>query len=350
MLAYGGLNMSCHQGCECSEIKGACNVQFQYAVKVVCGVVDVPHQGGAQPPVAPGTYRTAVNVFNRNVCHEASLRLKLAIAGQDRPGPVSEYIGPFRLKPDTAFEVDCPVMLAVAQNLTPNQPVKFIKGWLVIRSSVPLDVVGVYTGAQNPTGPLTTFHTERVEACCIPLCETFVQVFNTPGDWQTVSPTQGPVVAVSSPPSIWASPPLGSLWSSQRADHGTNAGPSGSYVYEVKFDLCSGFGRTSSFPLQVLVDDAAEVFLNGVQVGGTIPFNTLTPLNLLSTAQLVGGENTLQLRVQNTQAIATGFAVAGFLRVAQGKCPCATAPAARANVPVLASLREHIGGAPSGTD
>ena len=47
----------------------------------------------------------------------------------------------------------------------------FVKGYVVIESDIELDVVAVYSGAQNAKAALNSFHTERVESRCVPVCE-----------------------------------------------------------------------------------------------------------------------------------------------------------------------------------
>src|SRR6185503_13723311 len=93
------------------------------------------------------------------------------------------------LKPDESIEIDCPeVMSALSQ-----PPPPFVKGYVVIESDVELDVVAVYTSAQSATGPVNTFHTERVQGRCVPVCEDLILPLNTGvADWQTIYPVPVP--------------------------------------------------------------------------------------------------------------------------------------------------------------
>lgn len=210
--------MSGH-GCQCGQVLGACTTEFQYAVKIVCGLVAVP-AGGSQPPVAPGAYRTAINIHNPDKCKNATFRWKVAVALPNELGTISSFQRARILPPDAAIEIDCPQVMSAFQ-----PPLPFIKGYAVFESDVELDVVAVYTGAQTATGPLTTFYTERVQARCVPKCEDLELVFNTGfARWQTISPTTGPAVILSSLPSTWASL-FGASWISAASGDSQSATP-----------------------------------------------------------------------------------------------------------------------------
>jgi hypothetical protein len=105
----------------------------EYAVKVVCGSPD-----SAQ--AAPGTYFTAINVYNPS---RDTVRFTVRIAATSpgmRPGPVSPTFGA-SLGPGQALEIDCPSMFARVRTR------RWIKGFARIRSPGELDVVAVYSAA-----------------------------------------------------------------------------------------------------------------------------------------------------------------------------------------------------------
>src|SRR6266446_9191422 len=129
--------MSNEQGCKCGQAHGACATEFQYAVKVVCGVVVA--QSGVPTPVAPGQYWTAINLHNPDNCKAANLRWKVSVAHPGEPGPVSVYQDLKPLGPDRALEIDCPQIMRVL----PQPPPSFVKGFVVINSDRELDVVAV---------------------------------------------------------------------------------------------------------------------------------------------------------------------------------------------------------------
>ncbi len=145
-----------------------------YSAKFLCG----PAFGGEG--VQPGSYSTAINIHNP---HNYTVYLyKKAVIAQreDEPrGKISDF-RKVSLGPDEAIEVDCidisglfgsqevslyqapsqratqvgtpSTTTVTATAVTPiNRVVRFIKGFVVIYTTAPLDVVGVYT-ASTPNG------------------------------------------------------------------------------------------------------------------------------------------------------------------------------------------------------
>jgi hypothetical protein len=303
-------------GCQCGQAHVACATEFQYAVKIVCGEVKPADDN----PVAPGRYWTAVNIHNPDKCKDANFWLKIGIAELNLQSPVSRYIGPFPLRPDGMVELDCPLIKFMIAELLVSPPPAFVKGYMVIESDIELDVVAVYSGTAGSSAG-NSFHTERVPARCVPVCEDLVLPLHTGfADWRTVA-TNAPVVLI--PTSGWGLPPLGSSWVSQFGPDTVLT----SRRYRLSFDLCSGFSNPSPpCTLQVQVNDTATIFLNGVQVGATVPLlNVPTPVVLPGTASYKAGSNQLEVQVTNV-AGQTGFALTGILHVPRGKCPCAPLP------------------------
>jgi hypothetical protein len=315
--------MSGH-GCQCGQVHGACTTEFQYAVKIVCGEIKAVDN----TPLAPGRYWTAVNVHNPDPCKNANFRFKLGIARLDLMSPVTRYWGPFPLRPDGMVEFDCPFIKFLAGLLVSPAPA-FVKGYMVIASDIPLDVVAVYSGSAGSSAA-NSFHTERVPANCMSVCEDLVlPVITGLADWRTVVPaTNAPVVAI--PTTGWGAPPLGSTWVSQFGPDTTLDPPP--RRYRLSFDLCSGFENPPPPPsvIHVQVNDKATVFLNGTQVAPTVPLlPTPTAVTLPGGGSYRAGPNELDVEVTNT-AGETGFAIAGILYVPRGKCPCARLPIAAA--------------------
>lgn len=314
--------------CQCNQPQGACASEFQYAVKVVCG--EVVSLDNVPTPVAPGRYWTAINIHNPTKCQDAHFRWKVAVANPGEAGPVTAFSRLVTLRPDEALEIDCPqVMRALAQ-----PPPRFVKGYAVLESDIELDVVAVYTGTPGPCGS-NTFHTERVPARCVPVCEDLVLSLNTGfAAWQTIFPTVGPAVPVTGPfPGTWAVPPFGSQWISAAAGDATQGAPPGLRRYQLCFDLCSGFTPPAPFPIQVLADNTAMVYLNGALIGNVPGYSTPTALSV-NPSFLRAGRNCFQADVTNDPQgnNPTGFAMAGMLQVIRGKCPCSAPPVA-ARVP-----------------
>ncbi len=138
-----------------------------YSAKFLCG----PALGGEG--VQPGSYSTAINVHNPN--NDTVYLFKKAVIAQ-REDEARGRISAFRrvmLNPDEAIEIDCidivrffgaqqetgvsapsqqtQTVLQTANVAPISSAVKFIKGFVVIYSTAPLDIVGVYT-ASTPVG------------------------------------------------------------------------------------------------------------------------------------------------------------------------------------------------------
>lgn len=326
------------KACSCGQSHGACTTEFQYAVKIVCGEVGECRTGEQHPPVAPGLYFTAINIHNPEKCRAAHFRWKVAVAGILEPGFVSPYQRTPVLQPDQALEIDCPQILSALPAPRPA----FVKGYAVIESDIELDVVAVYTGTQGANWPLNSFHTERVQPRCVPVCEDLVLPLHTGlADWQTVSPA-GPV-AIVIPPGTWIAPPFGSSYVSQAPSDGQNAAL-GVRSYQLCFDLCFGYTVPAPIPLQVSADNVADVWLNSHHLGATpsVPGYTSMTALTLQPQDFLPGRNCLRIDVSNTAGHGnnpTGFALAGILNVLRGKCPCSPLPIVRRQTdgPAIAS-------------
>lgn len=129
--------------------------KFEYAAKFVCGPATTATAGTL--PVAPGFYYTAVNVHNPSTTelNQIQKRFVIALPGE-KVGAKSSFTDE-QLKADDAMEIDCPDIskqLGVAR--------KFVKGFVVIKSTAELDIVAVYTAAISATGAVVTMTLERV--------------------------------------------------------------------------------------------------------------------------------------------------------------------------------------------
>lgn len=135
--------------------------EYQYAAKVACSLL-LPHQDGT---LARGTYRTIVNIHNPTD-KKITIAAKVALATQfgSDPGPFD--VTPFKgavLQPDGAVGVNC---FDIAGYFCPIDGVcvdfAFLEGFLVVKSPVPLDVVGVYT-ARPTDGEVESIDVEAVQ-------------------------------------------------------------------------------------------------------------------------------------------------------------------------------------------
>lgn len=135
--------------------------EYQYATKVACSLM-LPHQDGT---LAKGTYRTTVNIHNPTN-KKITIAAKVALATQfgSEPGPFD--VTPFKgatIQPDGAVGVNC---FDIAGYFCPINGVcvdfAFLEGFLVVKSPVQLDVVGVYT-ARHTDGEVESIDVETVQ-------------------------------------------------------------------------------------------------------------------------------------------------------------------------------------------
>jgi hypothetical protein len=153
------------------------NARFEYAAKVVCGLIPAEPVAPPIPPCVPGFYASAVNIHNPSRKEGATIWAKFAHAPQATDygnphigGGVSPWVK-YELKPDQAMELDCDFLLYVSK-LGDMNIGGFAKGFVVLQSTESLDVVTVYTAgpvgrttSHNPgaatMGAVATMHTER---------------------------------------------------------------------------------------------------------------------------------------------------------------------------------------------
>jgi hypothetical protein len=108
------------------------SLAYEYAIKIVCGMP-------ATKALAPGVYFTAINVHNPG-SDTVVFRKKFATTlPEERPGAISPFSRNV-LTPDQALEIDCTDIFRHAHLE------RWAKGFAVIQSPQPLDIVAVYTG------------------------------------------------------------------------------------------------------------------------------------------------------------------------------------------------------------
>lgn len=116
-----------------AQVRPTARYRFQYAVKFLC-TANIPGTSQTTTALLPGVYQTAVNIHNPQR-RTVELRKKLAVAS----GQISSFINQ-KLEPDAATRVDCSDLSAFDIHL-----IHGFEGFLVIESSLSLDVVAVYT-------------------------------------------------------------------------------------------------------------------------------------------------------------------------------------------------------------
>ncbi len=124
---------------------------FSYAVKFLCGEFDrqlVGEHSRLEGPVKPGNYLTAINIHNPN-----GRTVPILLFAGAEPTRQERFEQPVKPAPslkaelpaDWGMEIDCPdIRMQLLRGAAPPAPT-FIKGWGIISSPAPLDVVAVYT-------------------------------------------------------------------------------------------------------------------------------------------------------------------------------------------------------------
>jgi hypothetical protein len=129
---------------------------FVYATKFVCGLFRPEQpQPAEEGPVEPGSYATAINIHNpHSKVVTIVKKAVLLFDGTERDRDVEIPKPPHKartaeLGPDWGMEIDCrdirDVLLSEQAGTPGPRAPAFIKGWVVIESPDPLDVVAVYT-------------------------------------------------------------------------------------------------------------------------------------------------------------------------------------------------------------
>ncbi len=129
---------------------------YQYAVKFIC-TSNIPGTSQTTTSLLPGSYATVVNIHNPN-SKAAGFRMKLAVSTStqiDQP-LISKFIKE-TLKPDQATKVDCSRIREFELQL-----IHGFEGFLVIESTLSLDVVAVYTAANKDSNGVESMDVEYI--------------------------------------------------------------------------------------------------------------------------------------------------------------------------------------------
>src|SRR5262249_33565598 len=161
--------------------------------------------GGDFAILAWGRYYTAINIHNPSTCKTVTFRWKFAQAVPGSPGEITRFQH-LTLRPDEAIEIEG-YMIARLLDVPLSS---FLKGFVVIESPCPLDVVAVYSvgewapADQQPPGKVVAFHTERVPERRIASCRDDLKLDLSTGvtEWMLVDATSTPPIAVPRPANV----------------------------------------------------------------------------------------------------------------------------------------------------
>lgn len=329
--------MSCKCGSSKNEERCATN-GYQYAVKVVCGVLET---NNVLTPLNPGAYRTIVNIHNPSNCETAQFAWKVASAGPEISSGVMTRFFEQEIRPDAAIEIGCAeavsrILPLLSGPIDPNNAL--FEGWVVIESDVELDVVAVYSAGPRK-GELSTMHTERVPARCISLCEDLDLILNTgTARWETrdASGNWVPAVLDARPSNIpgarWVVPAI-------PYRHPPGEGLGQSAEFRLCFDLCAGAAIERNVRLAFRADDRLLVRVNGRIPNNNNyhstnwPWHTVEEDGNSATSNInipsdwfVAGRNCIEVTLQDQWRVLWGFALAGRLQAVRGRCPCQDLP------------------------
>jgi hypothetical protein len=137
--------------------------QWSFAVKFVCGLQRPTGDQAGEPPVKPGNYATEINIHNFTYQTAAAVVVKklLILAGTSAAGAPFALREPQLARPRVVARVALPADTATMDDcnaiwkLAGLPPGALTIGYLVLLSSVDLDVDAVYT-ASVPGLPGTT--------------------------------------------------------------------------------------------------------------------------------------------------------------------------------------------------
>ena len=136
---------------------GAQSTLKRYSVKFVCGQAD-------GQILAPGEYTTAINIQNPNQDPNSSpveFRKKYSVAlPGETPGGTTPFIDGNDLNPGEAFEIDCPDILEQVSDFCADDGL--CKGFATLEGTSDLEIVAVYSAADQESRGVQTIHTERV--------------------------------------------------------------------------------------------------------------------------------------------------------------------------------------------
>ena len=222
-------------------------MSFEYVIKFVIGASPTRAE-----VVAPGYYWTAINIYNPSACKRAAITWKAARA---LPGLVEGVSSPWSravLTQGRGFEIDnADIDGALRRGGDDRRPVEdgprhlHAKGFVVLRSDSPLDIVAVYTASGKDGG--VSLHTERVAGREVEAgeCAALTVNLDTNSQWTLVSTPNRSQPAPATAyyyRSAWVAASGSAQWIGLGPPPGSDAWPAdGTYVFERQFTIdCDG--------------------------------------------------------------------------------------------------------------
>lgn len=304
-------------------------VSYVYPVKFVCGTIPVDaldtQKPPSEPPVKPGNYATAVNLYNFQV-QDVKFSKKAVIANpQGQPSGASSRVLTERLGAGLALEVDCSDITRMLSRAVESPLPAFIKGFVVIESPAELQVVGVYTvrGAERQaaacTAPAIILNT-GFDQSILPI-GSLIADGQPDDDWDMINAPQTVPIgnAEVADPFPFGGPPLSNSQWISLSDGSLGTGSAASEVtYQFQFEVspgCTAATLSFDYLIQQSFGDprsTATWTLNGAQIakpGGH--HQNPTHVETAACTTLPTGTNTLTVVIGAIAAVAPGLDVAG---------------------------------------
>ncbi|MGE3799844.1 MAG: SdrD B-like domain-containing protein [Candidatus Kapaibacterium sp.] len=187
------------------------------------------------------------------------------------------------------------------------------QGQTLCRDTIELDCPG------GPTDDTCSTDSLRISTGWDPYTNGLHSVGDYTSFWQVIadpspSTTEPRPASVIAKHSAWSGPLGTSRWISSypSASNDTN----GTYVFQTCFCVKQG-ARNVRLIFDILADDRARVYINGIQVGGTpLSWGFLSPANHVDTnitAYVKPGRNCIRVEVDNTNSVAMGLDIDGYI-------------------------------------
>ncbi|MCD4745098.1 MAG: hypothetical protein K8R58_02240, partial [Bacteroidales bacterium] len=170
-----------------------------------------------------------------------------------------------------------------------------------------------------------TLYLECPDTCECVICENPIDTISTgpgaPGslsaDWTLIAApigvTLGPATHMGIIPGAWGAPLTGTNWISYCQNGGGMSAPTGLYKYVTQFyvdSLCI----CPSLKICIMVDDTANIYLNGNFIGTAFSQNNTTIFTHTTTTDFnINAWNTLSVEVINDPGFYTGFNLKGWV-------------------------------------
>lgn len=296
-------------------------VTFTYNAKFVCGIIDDPGIGfaGDEPSHKPGNYATDINLHNFQD-RAVNVTVEPSSSNVETRKPASETI---TLSAGESAQLDCKQIVKQLGEIALKE--QFVKGFVEIKTTQRIEVVGVYTSKATEVRDSTS--SVGIDLNISTGVDETNGILISDGkdddDWRVVS---GPGVNQPRPATVvdvnlshvQAAYPNGHRGRSPEGSKliSTDAGafedpPRAKFVYVRTFELPTT-AKNPKLEMSFRSDDTADVYLNGDRIFNGIGSSGSATLSV--DDGFVAGENRLTVVVQESGAVVTSLGVNAHVR------------------------------------